>query len=137
VALALLAAAALAAAPGCSTWRGARLYASGTEALEAGDTATAVADLEHAAELVPGSGDVHNHLGIAYLQAGRPDAARRAFARAVALDCSDPAAAINLERLEARAAREPSDAAAPRPPTGPEKATPAPESPPPAAHDPL
>jgi len=103
VAFALLAAAALALAPGCSTWRGARLYASGTEALEAGDASTAIAHLERAAELVPRSGDVHNHLGIAYLQAGRHEAARWAFARAVALDCSDPAAAINLRRLEARA----------------------------------
>jgi len=102
LALAALVAVALAAAPGCSTWRGARLYASGTDALEAGDAFTAIAHLERAAELVPRSAEVQNHLGIAYLQAGRPEAARRAFARAVALDCRDPAAAVNLKRLEAR-----------------------------------
>ncbi len=88
------------ALPGCGSYRGARLYGSGSEALAAGDLASAVADLEAAARLVPQASEVHNHLGIAYLAQGRPEAARRAFERAVTLDCSNPAAVANLRRLE-------------------------------------
>ena len=84
---------------GCHTWQAGRLYVSGTEALEAGHTARAVADLEAAAALAPHASEVQNNLGIAYLQAGRSEAALIAFERAVALDCSNPAAAANLRRL--------------------------------------
>ncbi len=97
----LLLAVVLAGGVGCSAWRATRLYSSGTEALEAGETTRAIAELEEAAELMPASGDIQNHLGIAYLQAGRRVDARNAFARAVALDCSDPAAKRNLAVLEA------------------------------------
>jgi Flp pilus assembly protein TadD len=88
---------------GCASWEGARLYEQGTEALEAGDTERAIRDLEAAASRVPKAGDVYNNLGVAYLAAGRDDDARLAFERAVALDCSDPAAKQNLERLRAAA----------------------------------
>jgi Flp pilus assembly protein TadD len=102
LALALLLSAALAL--GCATWRGARLYASGSEALERGETARAVADLEQAAQLVPHASEVQNHLGLAYAAAGRPDDARHAFERAVELDCDNEAAARNLHRAQAGAA---------------------------------
>ena len=90
---------ALALGSGCASYRGARLYVSGSEALEAGDTARALADLERAAALAPQRSEVQNHLGIAYLRAGRQADARAAFERAVTLDCSNPAAAANLRRL--------------------------------------
>jgi Flp pilus assembly protein TadD len=93
------------AALGCASLEGARLYESGTRALEAGDSARAIAELERAAELVPHASEIQNHLGIAYLQSGRPDAAREAFERAVALDCSNAAAHDNLARLQGQAAR--------------------------------
>jgi Flp pilus assembly protein TadD len=92
----LIAAAILALAPGCATWRGARLYESGSAALDRGDSARAVADLERAAELVPHASEVQNHLGLAYASDGRPDDARHAFERAVELDCDNEAAARNL-----------------------------------------
>ncbi len=88
---------------GCASWEGARLYEQGTEALEAGDTERAIHDLEAAAARIPQAGDVYNNLGVAYLAAGRDDDARLAFERAVALDCSDPTAKQNLERLRAAA----------------------------------
>ena len=86
--------------PACSQWRATRLYASGTRALDAGQTEQAIGELEHAAVLMPESGEVQNHLGIAYLQAGRKRDARDAFARAVALNCSNPGARSNLELLD-------------------------------------
>jgi Flp pilus assembly protein TadD len=98
-------AALLSAAPGCSTWKATQLYKSGTEAIEAGETRRAITDLEEASELMPGSADIQNHLGIAYLQAGSRVEARNAFARAVALDCSDPAAKRNLTILDAELRR--------------------------------
>jgi len=93
---------------GCASWRGAQLYASGTRALDAGDPERAAADLERAAELVPKASEIRNHLGIAYLALGRTREARRAFERAVALDCDNEAARANLEEL--RAAPVPSPA---------------------------
>lgn len=90
---------------GCAGWRGARLYSSGTHALEHGHITQAVGDLEEAAQLMPQSSEVYNHLGIAYTQAGRADDARIAFERAVELDCSNVAAQRNLEA--ARAADHP------------------------------
>lgn len=98
----LLLAAALLSVPGCATYQGARLYDRGTLALERGDAAAAVADLERAAALVPHASEIQNHLGLAYDAEGRPDDARAAFERAVALDCDNEAAQRNLHAAEAR-----------------------------------
>lgn len=86
---------------GCNTFQGARLYREGTRALDRGDTAQAVASLEAAAQRVPRASEVHNHLGLAYQQAGRPDDARLAFEHALELDCDNAAARENLRRAEA------------------------------------
>ena len=59
----------LVAAPGCASFAGARLYRSGSQALERGDAEQAIADLERAAELVPHASEVQNHLGLAYAAA--------------------------------------------------------------------
>ena len=93
------------ALPGCATFKGARLYEQGTQALDRGDAATAIADLEEAARLVPQSSEIQNHLGLAHEAAGQDDAALLAFRRAVALDCSNEAAQQNLAAAEARRAR--------------------------------
>lgn len=85
---------------GCATWRGARLYQSGTDALERGQIEVALEDLSEAAELVPEASEIHNHLGIAQLEAGRTEQARRSFERAVALDCDNQAASDNLEQMQ-------------------------------------
>ena len=89
---------------GCATYRGAQLYASGTEALDRGDTTRAIADLERAAELVPHASEIQNHLGVAYAAEGRDEEALRAFRRAVALDCDNQAARENLRAAEAHQA---------------------------------
>ncbi|MBW2313492.1 MAG: hypothetical protein JRH10_04800 [Deltaproteobacteria bacterium] len=86
---------------GCTTVEASRLYASGTDALERGDSAQAVADLEQAATLMPEASPVHNHLGLAYAGAGRDTEATAAFRRAVELDCSNDAAQHNLRAAEA------------------------------------
>jgi Flp pilus assembly protein TadD len=91
---------------GCTSFAGARLYDSGTRALERGDAATAVADLERAAELVPRASEVQNHLGLAYAEQGRHADALAAFRRAVEIDCGNEAAQRNLHAAEARAAAE-------------------------------
>ena len=83
----------------CEGLRGARLYSEGTQALDRGDTARAIQDLEAASRLAPGRSDVFNHLGIAYWEAGKPEAARVAFERAVDLDCTNQAAEENLRKL--------------------------------------
>ena len=103
----LLAALAIALAPGCASLEGARLYASGSEGLERGDTAQAIAQLERAAELVPQASEVQNHLGLAYRRAGRDAEARRAFARAIELDCDNRAAHENLAVAELQERRDP------------------------------
>ena len=95
----------LAFAPGCAAWRGARLYQSGTEALERGETLRALDELSRAAELVPQASEVQNHLGLAWLEAGDEAAALRSFERAVELDCDNRAASDNLARLEAQMER--------------------------------
>jgi Flp pilus assembly protein TadD len=87
---------------GCATYRGGQLYTSGTEALDRGDTARAIADLERAAELVPHASEIQNHLGLAYAADGRDREALLAFRRAVALDCGNQAARRNLRAAEAR-----------------------------------
>lgn len=94
-------------ATGCASFEAARLYRSGTRALDSGDSAGAVADLERAAQLVPQGSEIQNHLGLAYDAAGRPGAARAAYRRAVDLDCDNAAAQHNLEAAMARAAEVP------------------------------
>ena len=89
---------ALAAGAGCEALEGARLYHSGTRALERGQADTAVADLEGAAQRVPNASEVHNRLGVAYAAAGRRGDAIREFQSAVALDCANDVAARNLAR---------------------------------------
>jgi Flp pilus assembly protein TadD len=90
------------ASVGCATYQGGQLYSSGTEALDRGDTARAIADLERAAELVPHASEIQNHLGLAYAAEGREREALLAFRRAVALDCGNQAARHNLRAAEAR-----------------------------------
>jgi Flp pilus assembly protein TadD len=97
---------ALVLALGCSSFRAARLYQSGTNALDRGDTTQAVVELERAAELLPEASEVQNHLGLAYQAAGRERDAELAFRRAVALDCGNSAAVKNLRVAEARASEE-------------------------------
>ncbi|MEN8182339.1 MAG: tetratricopeptide repeat protein [Myxococcota bacterium] len=91
---------------GCTSLRGARLYASGSDALDRGDLAEAIAELERAAALVPEASEVHNHLGVAYTEAGRSQDALLAFEQAVALDCTNEAATANLRAARHRLARE-------------------------------
>jgi Flp pilus assembly protein TadD len=86
---------------GCNAVSGARLYREGALALDRGDAQGAVLALESAARRVPRASEVQNHLGLAYLAAGRPDDALHAFERAVALDCDNAAAAHNLRRARA------------------------------------
>jgi len=95
----------LALLPGCASFEGARLYNSGTDALDRGEPARAAADLERAAELVPEASEVQNHLGLAYAELGRDADAERAFRRAVELDCDNAAARENLRAAEQRAAK--------------------------------
>ena len=78
------------------------MYQSGTNALDRGDTAAAIAQLESAADLLPEASEVQNHLGLAYQAAGRERDAERAFRRAVALDCGNAAAVENLRVVQAR-----------------------------------
>jgi Flp pilus assembly protein TadD len=97
--LALLAT--LLALTACASFEAGRLYRSGSQALDRGDASRAVADLERAAALAPDASAVHNHLGIAYEETGRPEDALRAYRRAVELDCDNQAAQRNLESLQA------------------------------------
>jgi Flp pilus assembly protein TadD len=97
----------LALASGCAAWSGARLYESGSQALDRRDPKTAIADLEQAARLLPEASEVQNHLGIAYEAAGREDDALAAYRRALALDCGNDAAARNLRAAERRGAQTP------------------------------
>ena len=93
---------ALGGTPGCASYRAARLYQSGSGALERGESGRAIADLERAADLAPQASEVQNHLGLAYAAAGRNDEAAAAFRRAVELDCDNAAARENLAVAEAR-----------------------------------
>ena len=86
---------------GCEGVRAARLYTQGTHALDRGETQEAIRDLEAAGRLAPDRSEVYNHLGIAYTEAGRLVDARKAFERAVDLDCTNHAALANLEHLQA------------------------------------
>jgi len=98
---------------GCSAYRGARLYARGTEALEHGNPTQAVTDLEKAARLLPETSAVHNHLGLAYVKLGRDTEATGAFRRAVELDCGNRAAQHNLHAAEAGLFRPPERSSVP------------------------
>jgi len=95
--------ASLLALAGCAEIRGARLYQRGTLALDRGDPVAAVDDLEAAARLVPQASEIQNHLGLAYLAAGREGEARVAFEQALVLDCDNRAARANLAALVALA----------------------------------
>ena len=83
-----------------ASWRGARHYAAGTSALDRGETALALEELEAAARLVPDASEVRNHLGLAWWQAGDRVRARAAFETALELDCDNDAARTNLSRLD-------------------------------------
>jgi Flp pilus assembly protein TadD len=89
---------------GCAAVTGHRHFEAGNAALDRGDHALAVAELERAAALVPEASEVQNHLGIAYAASGRNADALAAFERAVALDCDNRAAAENLEAARRRGA---------------------------------
>jgi Flp pilus assembly protein TadD len=99
----LVAALALLLPLGCAAVSGHRHFERGNAALDRGDAALAVAELERAAALVPEASEVQNRLGIAYAAAGRHAEALAAFERAVALDCDNRAAAANLAAARARA----------------------------------
>jgi Flp pilus assembly protein TadD len=86
---------------GCTTLEGYRHFRLGTAALDRGELARAVVELELAARLVPERSEVQNHLGLAYAAAGRPGDALVAFERAVALDCDNAAAQENLAAARA------------------------------------
>jgi tetratricopeptide (TPR) repeat protein len=86
----------------CATVDATRLFRSGTAALDRGEASAAVRDLEAAARLLPASSAVHNHLGLAYAADERPGDALREFERAVAIDCDNQAAQVNLARARAR-----------------------------------
>jgi Flp pilus assembly protein TadD len=90
---------------GCASLEAARLYRSGTAALDAGEAERAVADLERAGTLAPQASEVQNHLGLAYAAAGRPGDAERAFRRALELDCENAAARENLRAAQLRSAQ--------------------------------
>ena len=81
---------------GCATLEGYRHFELGNAALDRGDVARAVLELELAATLAPERSEILNHLGIAYRTAGRSGDALSAFERAVALDCDNQEAAANL-----------------------------------------
>jgi len=91
---------------GCTSWRAAQLYQSGTAELDRGEYELAIEDLERASELAPQASRVQNHLGLALAATGREDEARVALERAVALDCTNDAAAHNIALLEASMAGE-------------------------------
>jgi Flp pilus assembly protein TadD len=89
---------------GCAPVAATRAFQRGTAALDRGEPALAVEELERAAALAPAASAVQNHLGIAYEAAGRPQDALRAYQRAVALDCENEAASRNLAALRRQAA---------------------------------
>ena len=86
---------------GCSTYRAAQLYQSGTEALDRGEIQVAVAELQEASRLEPKVSEIQNHLGLAYAAAGAHTEALAAFQNAVELDCENEAAQRNLAAAKA------------------------------------
>ncbi len=95
----------------CASYRGARLYQDGSRALDRGEVAAAIADLERAVQLVPYASEIQNHLGIAYTEAGRHGAAFAAYRRAVDLDCENAAAQHNLRVAQALGLTGPKESA--------------------------
>lgn len=83
------------------SFRGAKLYSTGTAALNAGDLPRAIADLSEASRLAPEASEIQNHLGLAYWANGETGRARSAFERSLELDCENEAAQQNLAGLEA------------------------------------
>lgn len=79
----------------CATPDPAAEYTQGTAALDAGDFPTAIAHLEQAVELEPGSARNQNNLASAYLAAGRSQEGWAHVRRAVALDPHDAYAVAN------------------------------------------
>lgn len=69
---------------------------AGLEALQRGDTATAIAQLESATQQAPDDYQAHVYLGASYGQAGRHDDAVRVLTRAVQLDPANAQARYNL-----------------------------------------
>ncbi len=84
-------------ATGCATYEAGRLYSAGSSVISS-DPERAIVQLERAARLAPQASEIHNHLGLAYAEAGRPKDAIAAFERAVAIDCDNEAAQYNLAR---------------------------------------
>ena len=85
---------------GCSTYRAAQLYQTGTASIGTAEPTKAVADLERAVRLAPHASQIRNHLGIAYVEVGRFRDAIQAFEYAVLLDCDNSAAFQNLKWAE-------------------------------------
>lgn len=85
---------------GCASYQAGRLYAQGSAAISS-DPEQAIRKLVRAAELAPQASEIHNHLGLAYIEAGRPGEALAAFERAVDVDCDNQAAQFNLARARA------------------------------------
>ena len=94
----LLIALALAGA-GCASFQAAQWAERGSRAIDEGRFVQAITDLERAVALAPEAAPLHNHLGVAYLGAGRKAEARQAFEQAVALDCDHQPAQRNLRAL--------------------------------------
>ena len=85
--------------------RRARLYRSGTAALDRGEPERAIADLEQAAALAPQASEVQNHLGLAYAAARSPAATPSAPSGAPSSSTATNAAAReNLRAAELRSA---------------------------------
>ncbi|MDP6979268.1 MAG: hypothetical protein QF570_11805 [Myxococcota bacterium] len=106
----------LLAAGGCANYRAAGLYRAGTQALDAGEPEQALAQLEEAARLMPEASEIQNHLGLALVANDRHADALVAFERAAELDCTNTAAAQNLEgarRFAATRTRTPDRSDAP------------------------
>ncbi len=80
------------------------LYRDGTRALGEGRPVQALTQLREAARLMPETSEIQNHLGLAMAANGRHADAFVAFERAVELDCTNAAAAQNLEAARRHAA---------------------------------
>ena len=87
---------------GCSTYRAAKLYQTGSASIGSPEPQNAISDLERAVLLAPEVSQIRNHLGIAYAEAGRFQEAIQAFESAIRLDCDNSAAFQNLKWAERR-----------------------------------
>ncbi|MCH7867927.1 MAG: tetratricopeptide repeat protein [Myxococcales bacterium] len=88
---------------GCASFRAARLYNEGTDALNLGDYEIAISRLDRAGQLAPRASEIQNHLGLAFASTGQHEKALSAFEKAVDLDCSNSAAVHNLASERASA----------------------------------